>query len=147
MAEALEKAKEASLDLVEIAPTANPPVCRIMNFGKFIYQQKKKQQDSKKKQKTTQVKEVKFRPNIDDHDYDFKIKNILKFLAHGDKVKATVQFRGREMARRENGQKVLDRLLSDLQGEAVDDSRSEMLGNRLLHISAPVRLPEKAARA
>ena len=111
MADALQKAREAGLDLVEIAPTASPPVCRIMDFGKFIYQQKKKQQDSKKKQKTTQVKEVKFRPNIDDHDYDFKMKNILKFLSHGDKVKATVQFRGREMARRENGQKVLDRLL------------------------------------
>ena len=139
MAEALQKAQEASLDLVEIAPTANPPVCRIMNFGKFIYQQKKKQQDSKKKQKTTQVKEVKFRPNIDDHDYDFKIKNILKFLAHGDKVKATVQFRGREMARRENGQKVLDRLLIDLAGKAVAESRSEMLGNRLYQILAPVK--------
>ena len=140
MAEALQKAREASLDLVEIAPTANPPVCRIMNFGKFIYQQKKKQ-------KTTQVKEVKFRPNIDDHDYDFKIKNILKFLAHGDKVKATVQFRGREMARRENGQKVLDRLLVDLAGKAVAESRSEMLGNRLYQILAPVKVHEKAARA
>ncbi len=147
MADALQKAKEASLDFVEIAPTANPPVCRIMNFGKFIYQQKKKQQDSKKKQKTTQVKEVKFRPNIDDHDYEFKIKNILKFLAHGDKVKATVQFRGREMARRENGQKVLDRLLVDLAGKAVAESRSEMLGNRLYQILAPVKVHEKAARA
>lgn len=143
MAEALQKAKEATLDLVEIAPTANPPVCRIMNFGKFIYQQKKKQQDSKKKQKTTQVKEVKFRPNIDDHDYEFKIKNILKFLAHGDKVKATVQFRGREMARRENGQKVLDRLLVDLEGRAAAESRSEMLGNRLYQILAPVKAHEK----
>ena len=157
MADALQKAREASLDLVEIAPTANPPVCRIMNFGKFIYQQKKKQQDSKKKQKTTQVKEVKFRPNIDDHDYDFKIKNILKFLAHGDKVKATVQFRGREMARRENGQKVRDervttgqaedRLLVDLTGKAVAESRSEMLGNRLYQILAPVKVHEKAAKA
>jgi translation initiation factor IF-3 len=141
MADALAKAKEAALDLVEIAPTAQPPVCRIMNFGKFIYQQKKKQADSKKKQKQTQVKEVKFRPNIDDHDYEFKIKNILKFLAHGDKVKATVQFRGREMARRENGQKVLDRLLVDLQGKAVAESRSEMLGNRLYQILAPAKSP------
>src|SRR6266536_2710861 len=146
MAEAPEKAKEASLDLIEIAPTANPPVCRIMNFGKFTYQQKKKQQDSKKKQTTPQVKEVKFRPNIDDHDYDFKIKNILKFLAHGDKVKATVQFRGREMARWENGQRVLDRLLIDLAGKAVAESRSEMLGNRLYQILAPVRHEKAAAR-
>ncbi|HEY7370054.1 MAG TPA: translation initiation factor IF-3 [Thermoanaerobaculia bacterium] len=148
MADALAKAKEAALDLVEIAPTAQPPVCRIMNFGKFIYQQKKKQADSKKKQKQTQVKEVKFRPNIDDHDYEFKIKNILKFLAHGDKVKATVQFRGREMARRENGQKVLDRLLIDLQGKAVAESRSEMLGNRLYQILAPAKAagPERGAK-
>jgi translation initiation factor IF-3 len=146
MSDALQKAREASLDLVEIAPTANPPVCRIMNFGKFIYQQKKKQQDSKKKQKTTLVKEVKFRPNIDDHDYDFKVKNIVKFLAHGDKVKATVQFRGREMARRENGQKVLDRLLQDLAGKAVAESRSEMLGNRLYQILAPVRVHEKGGK-
>ncbi len=93
------------------------------------------------------MKEVKFRPNIDDHDYDFKIKNILKFLAHGDKVKATVQFRGREMARRENGQRVLDRLLLDLAGKAVAESRSEMLGNRLYQILAPVKVHEKAARA
>jgi translation initiation factor IF-3 len=147
MADALQKAKEASLDLVEIAPTANPPVCRIMNFGKFICQQKKMQQDSKKKQKTTQVKEVKFRPNIDDHDYEFKIKNILKFLAHGDKVKATVQFRGREMARRANGQKGLYRLLIYNAGKAVAESRSEMLGNRLYQILAPVKVHEKAARA
>ena len=147
MADALQKAREAALDLVEIAPTANPPVCRIMNFGKFIYQQKKKQQDSKKKQKTTQVKEVKFRPNIDDHDYEFKVKNIVKFLAHGDKVKATVQFRGREMARRENGQKVLDRLLQDLTGKAVAESRSEMLGNRLYQILAPVRRAREGRRS
>lgn len=147
MADALQKAREAGLDLVEIAPTAQPPVCRIMNFGKFIYQQKKKQQDSKKKQKTTQVKEVKFRPNIDDHDYDFKMKNILKFLSHGDKVKATVQFRGREMARRENGQKVLDRLLKDLEGKAIAESRSEMLGNRLYQILSPVKHEKGTTKA
>jgi translation initiation factor IF-3 len=89
---------------------------------------------------------VKFRPNIDDHDYDFKVKNIVKFLSHGDKVKATVQFRGREMARRENGQKVLDRLLKDLAGKAVAESRSEMLGNRLYQILAPVRVHEKGGK-
>ena len=95
----------------------------------FIYQQKKKQQDSKKKQKTTQVKEVKFRPNIDDHDYEFKIKTFSSFWRTATS-EATVQFRGREMARRENGQKVLDRLLVDLDGKAAAMSRSEMLGNR-----------------
>ena len=88
---------------------------------------------------------MKFRPHIEDHDYAFKIKHILKFLAHGDKVKATVQFRGREMARRENGQKVLDRLLVDLTGHAIAESRSEMLGNRLYQILAPVKHHEKTA--
>ena len=97
--EALQMAQEQGLDLVEVAPDAKPPVCRIMDFGKFLYQQKKKAQESKKKQKIFQVKEVKFRPNIDDHDYDFKLRNALRFLGEGDKVKATVQFRGREMAR------------------------------------------------
>ena len=139
MADALLKAKEAALDLVEIAPTATPPVCRIMNFGKFIYQQKKKQADSKKKQKTTQVKEVKFRPNIDDHDYDFKMKNILKFLSHGDKVKATVQFRGRDMSRLDNGRKVLERLIRDLQGKAHAETGTEMMGNRMHQILSPIK--------
>ena len=142
MADALQKAREAGLDLVEIAPTASPPVCRIMNFGKFIYQQKKKQQDSKKKQKTTQVKEVKFRPNIDDHDYDFKMKNILKFLSHGDKVKATVQFRGREMSRLDNGRKVLDRLIKDLEGKAHPETGTEMMGNRMHQILSPIKKQE-----
>ena len=147
MAEAHQKAKEAGLDLVEIAPTANPPVCRVMNFGKFIYQQKKKQHDSKKKQKTTTVKEVKFRPNIDEHDYEFKKNAILRFLEHGDKVKATVQFRGREMARRENGQKVLVRLIGELKGKAIAESNPEMMGNRLHQILAPVRTEKVATKA
>ncbi len=97
--EALRLAREQGVDLVEVAPTARPPVCRIMDFGKFLYQQKKKAQESRKKQKQFQVKEVKFRPNIDDHDYDVKLRNAIRFLDEGDKVKATVQFRGREMAR------------------------------------------------
>jgi len=139
MSDAQDTAKQAGLDLVEIAPTANPPVCRVMNFGKFIYQQKKKQHDSKKKQKTTQVKEVKFRPNIDEHDFEFKKAAILRFLEHGDKVKATIQFRGREMARRENGLKVLKRLVQELQGKANAESTPEMMGNRLYQILGPVR--------
>lgn len=146
MAEAIERARQAGFDLVEIAPTANPPVCRIMNFGKFIYQQKKKQHDSKKKQKITQVKEVKFRPNIDDHDYDFKKASILRFLEHGDKVKATVQFRGREMARRENGLKVLQRLVEELKGKVTVESSPELLGNRMHQILGPVKSVEKSAK-
>ena len=146
MAEAIDRARQAGFDLVEIAPTANPPVCRIMNFGKFIYQQKKKQHDSKKKQKITQVKEVKFRPNIDDHDYEFKKNSILRFLEHGDKVKATIQFRGREMARRENGLKVLQRLVEELKGKVVVESSPEILGNRMHQILGPVKTAEKPAR-
>jgi len=146
MDDALAKSREAGLDLVEIAPTANPPVCRIMNFGKYIYQQKKKRHDSKKKQKVTQVKEVKFRPNIDEHDYDFKKAAIERFLEHGDKVKATIQFRGREMSRRENGLKVLERLVSELKGKAVAESNPETLGNRMHQILGPVRTGEKIAR-
>ena len=102
-------AKEQGFDLVEVAPEARPPVCRIMDFGKFLYQQKKKAHDSKKKQKQYQVKEVKFRPNIDEHDYEVKLKRALRFLAEGDKVKATVQFRGREMSQPELGLNLLKR--------------------------------------
>lgn len=147
MQDAHDRAKAASLDLVEIAPTAVPPVCRIMNFGKFIYQQKKKQHDSKKKQKITQVKEVKFRPNIDEHDYDFKKASILRFLDHGDKVKATIQFRGREMARRENGLKVLRRLVEELKGKAIAESSPEVMGNRMHQILGPVKTVEKPVKA
>jgi len=145
-ADAMARATEAGLDLVEISPDANPPVAKILDFGKYKYQEQKKAAEARKKQKIVEIKEIKMRPSIDDHDYDFKMKNILKFLAHGDKVKATVQFRGREMARRENGQKVLDRLLTDLTGHAVAESRSEMLGNRLYQILAPVK-HEKGAKA
>src|SRR5260370_22331258 len=94
--------------------TAKPPVCRIMDFGKFLYQQKKKAHESKRKQKIIHIKEVKFRPNIDEHDYDFKLKNVVRFLDDGDKVKATVQFRGREMARTDLGHKLLRRVAEDV---------------------------------
>ncbi len=107
---------------MEVAPTAKPPVCRIMDFGKFLYQQKKKAHESKKKQKIIHVKEVKFRPNIDEHDYDFKLKNAIRFLEEGDKVKATVQFRGREMARQDLGHKLMQRLAADLGEAAVVES-------------------------
>ena len=102
-----------------IAEQADPPVCKIMDFGKFTFEKKKKEHESKRKQKVTQVKEVKFRPNIDDHDYDFKIRNIVRFLEEGDKVKATVQFRGREMSRLDNGRKVLDRLDQGPRGQGA----------------------------
>ena len=97
IAQAQEMAREKDLDLVEISPTANPPVCKIMDYGKFIFQQKKKQSEAKKKQKVIVVKEVQFRPRIDEHDFDFKKNHVVRFLQHGDKVKASVRFRGREM--------------------------------------------------
>jgi translation initiation factor IF-3 len=137
--EALKKAQELGLDLVEVAPTAKPPVCRIMDFGKFLYQQKKKTHESKKKQKIIHVKEVKFRPNIDEHDYDFKLKNAVRFLGEGDKVKATVQFRGREMARTDLGHKLIRRLTEDLGENAVLESSPEMAGNRMHVIYGPPR--------
>ena len=110
-----------------------------MDFGKFTFEKKKKEHESKKRQKVTQVKEVKFRPNIDDHDYGFKLKNIVRFLEEGDKVKATVQFRGREMSRMENGRKVLDRLIADLEGKAHAEGGHEIMGNRMHLILGPAK--------
>ena len=135
--EALRMAREAELDLVEVAPAAKPPVCRIMDFGKFLYQQKKKAQESRKKQKTFQVKEVKFRPNIDEHDYDFKLRNVVRFLGEGDKVKATVQFRGREMARTDLGVSLLRRVAADVGERGVVESNPELAGNRMHLILGP----------
>jgi len=143
---ALAKGREEGLDVVVIAEQATPPVVKVMDFGKFTFEKKKKEHESKKRQKVTQVKEVKFRPNIDDHDYDFKMKNILRFLEEGDKVKATIQFRGREMARRENGLKVLRRLVEELKGKAIAESSPEVMGNRMHQILGPVKTIEKAAK-
>ncbi len=142
--DALRRAQEQGLDLVEVAPGASPPVCRIMDFGKFLYQQKKKAHESKRKQHTVHVKEVKFRPNIDEHDYDFKLKNVLRFLDEGDKVKATVQFRGREMARTDLGRKLLARVAQDVGERGVVESSPEMTGNRMHAILGPPR--QRAAK-
>jgi translation initiation factor IF-3 len=133
----LRLAREQGYDLVEVAPAARPPVCRIMDFGKFLYQQKKKTHDSKKKQKQFQVKEVKFRPNIDDHDYDVKLRNALRFLEEGDKVKATVQFRGREMSKPDLGLNLMKRLAADIGDRGVQESTPEMAGNRMHLIFGP----------
>jgi translation initiation factor IF-3 len=134
---ALAQGRAEGLDVVVIAEQADPPVCKVMDFGKFTFEKKKKEHESKKKQKVTQVKEIKFRPNIDDHDYDFKLKNIERFLEEGDKVKATIQFRGREMSRLDNGRKVLARLIKDLEGKAHVESAPEMMGNRMHQIFGP----------
>jgi len=144
-------AREQGVDLVEVAATAKPPVCRIMDFGKFLYQQKKKAQESRKKQKVFQVKELKFRPNIDDHDYDFKLRNAIRFLGEGDKVKATVQFRGREMARTDLGVSLLQRFAKDIGEKGMVETTPEMAGNRMHVIIAPgpqaKQKPRKAAPA
>ena len=121
--EALKMARERNLDLVEISPTANPPVCRIMDYGKYLYQQEKKEREAKKHQKTITVKEVKFRINVDDHDYETKKNHVLRFLDEGDKVKATIFFRGREMTRTGLGREILERLIKDVAEKGIVELR------------------------
>ena len=135
--EALKKAREKNLDLVEISPTANPPVCRIMDYGKFLYQQEKKEREAKKHQKTIVVKEVKFRINVDDHDYETKKNHVLRFLDEGDKVKATIFFRGREMTRTGLGRGILERLIKDIGDQGIVEFRPRQEGNTLHAILAP----------
>ena len=132
--DALNLSKENQLDLVEISPNAQPPVCRIMNYGKYIYQLKKKANVAKKNQKTIQVKEVKFRPKTDNHDYEFKKKNILRFLEEGDKVKASVSFRGREMAHKNIGRAMILRLIEDVAEKGVVEGHPKMEGNHMFVI-------------
>jgi len=135
--EAMAKAEAADLDLVEIAPQAAPPVCRIMDFGKFRYQEQKKAHEAKLKQKQIQVKEVKFRPNTDDGDYNIKMRNLLKFLEEGDKAKITLRYRGREMAHQEFGQRLLERVRNDTAEHAVVEQYPKMEGRQLIMVLAP----------
>jgi translation initiation factor IF-3 len=136
--QAQDLAREKDLDLVEISPTASPPVCKIMDYGKYVFQQKKKQSEAKKKQKVIVVKEVQFRPRIDEHDFEFKKNNILRFLQHGDKVKASIRFRGREMSHMELGRAVLDRLLADVKEHGTAESPNpDVQGNRMTIVIAP----------
>ena len=129
--EALSLAAEEGLDLVEIAPNSQPPVCKIMNYGKYKFQQNKKLKDARSKQKQIQVKEVKFKPRIDEHDYQFKTKHIRRFIEHGDKVRAFVHFRGREMAHRELGLRILQRIITDLEDIAVVEKKPDMEGHQM----------------
>ena len=146
-AQALALARSKNLDLVEVAATATPPVCRIMDFGKYQYQEQKRQREARKHQKVTEVKEIKFRPKVDEHDYLFKKKHIQRFLADGDKVKATIFFRGREMAHPEIGRRILERLLDELAQEAVAENMPRKEGNTMHVILArkPGYKPPKAA--
>lgn len=135
--EALKMAREKNLDLVEISATAQPPVCRIMDFGKYLYQQEKREREAKKHQKQITVKEVKFRINVDEHDYQTKKNHVLRFLDEGDKVKATIFFRGREMTRQSLGRQVLERLIKDVTEKGVVEFRPRQEGNTLHAILAP----------
>ncbi len=135
--EALKFAEEAELDLVEISPTASPPVCRIMDYGKYLFEQSKKLAEAKKKQKHFQVKEIKFRPTTEEGDYQVKLRNLLRFINHGDKVKVTLRFRGREMAHQELGMRILDRLVEDTQEHAVVEQTAKREGRQLLMVLAP----------
>ena len=138
--EALKKAREQNLDLVEISPTAQPPVCRIMDYGKFLYEQEKKERAAKKHQKVITVKEVKFRINVDEHDYQTKKNHVLRFLDEGDKVKATIFFRGREMTRQMLGREILERLIKDISDKGVVEFRPRQEGNTLHLILAPPKV-------
>jgi translation initiation factor IF-3 len=135
--QALTMAEEAGIDLVEIAPLAQPPVCRLMDFGKFKYQEAKRAHEAKLKQKQVQVKEVKFRPGTDDNDYRIKLRNLIKFLGEGDKAKITLRFRGREMAHQEFGMRMLERIKGDLEEHAMVEQFPKMEGRQLVMVLTP----------
>jgi len=135
--QALTLAEEAGVDLVEIAPMAVPPVCKIMDFGKFKYQEAKRAHEAKLKQKQVQVKEVKFRPGTDENDYQIKLRNVVKFLGEGDKAKITLRFRGREMAHQEIGMRMLERIKLDLEQQALVEQWPKMEGRQLIMVLAP----------
>ncbi|MCY4155151.1 MAG: translation initiation factor IF-3 [Gammaproteobacteria bacterium] len=137
--EAMRQADTADLDLVEIVPNADPPVCRIMDFGKFLFEQNKKRHAARKKQKQIQVKEVKFRPGTDAGDYQVKLRNIARFVENGDKVKVTLRFRGREMAHQELGSKMLGRIEADMRQSADVEQRAKLEGRQMVMILAPKR--------
>ena len=134
---ALAIAKQKSLDLVEISPTAVPPVCRIMDFGKYQYQEQKRSREAKKHQRVIEVKEIKFRPKVDEHDYQFKKKHIERFIAEGDKVKATIFFRGRELAHPEIGRRILERLIAEIADIATAEASPRQEGNQMHVILGP----------
>ena len=135
--EALHKAEELGLDLVELQPNAAPPVCKILDYGKYKYQAQKRASEARKKQKVIEVKEIKLRPNIDSHDYDVKMRSVRKFLEAGDKVKITLRFRGREMAHVELGSQLLERVRTDIDEEAKIEAMPKMEGRQMIMVLAP----------
>ena len=136
-AEALALATEAALDLVEVSPTAEPPVVRVMDFGKYLFEQNKKAHSAKRKQKQIQVKEVKFRPGTEEGDYQVKLRNLIRFLTEGDKAKVTLRFRGREMAHQDIGRKLLARVSTDLATHAVIEQNPLMEGRQMVMVFSP----------
>jgi translation initiation factor IF-3 len=140
-ARAIEMAVDAGLDLVEISPNASPPVCKIMDFGKFKYEQQKRESEARKKQKIIEIKEVKFRPNTDTHDYEVKMRNVFKFLENGDKVKVTLRFRGREMAHQNLGRELLERVAEDTKEIGKVENMPKMEGRQMIMLIGP--LPQK----
>ena len=138
-ARAMALAEDAGLDLVEISPNASPPVCKIMDFGKFKYDTQKREAEAKKKQKTIEVKEVKFRPNTDTHDYDVKMRNVTRFLEAGDKVKVTLRFRGREMAHQNLGRDLLNKVAGDVDGLGKVESLPKTEGRQMVMMIGPIR--------
>lgn len=139
ISEALQSAENSELDLVEIVPNAEPPVCRVMDYGKFVFEQNKKKHAAKKKQKQIQVKEIKFRPGTEDGDYQVKLRHLIKFLTEGDKVKVTLRFRGREMAHQELGSKMLSRIETDLEEHGIVEQFPKMEGRQMVMVLAPKR--------
>lgn len=135
----LELAEEAGLDLVEISPNASPPVCKIMDYGKFKYEQQKRESEARKKQKIIEVKEIKFRPNTDVHDYDVKMRNVKRFLEDGDKVKITLRFRGREMAHQNLGRELLERVAADVEGLGKVENMPKMEGRQMVMMIGPAK--------
>jgi translation initiation factor IF-3 len=134
---ALEMAEEAGLDLVEISPSATPPVCKIMDFGKYKYEQQKREAEARKKQKVIEVKEIKFRPGTDTHDYDVKMRSVVKFLQGGDKVKITLRFRGREMAHQDLGRQLLERIAEDIKDVGRIENMPKMEGRQMIMVIGP----------
>jgi len=147
IAEAKELAEEAGVDLVEIAPGAEPPVCRLMDYGKYLYQESKKKHDAKQKQKQVQVKEIKLRPNTDEGDYGIKLRNLVHFLNDGDKVKVTLRFRGREMAHQEFGVRLLERVKEDLEEHAVVEQFPKLEGRQMVMVLAPKKKEVKVSKS
>ncbi|CDH46840.1 Translation initiation factor IF-3 [Candidatus Contendobacter odensis Run_B_J11] len=139
LVQARQMAEDAELDLVEISPNAKPPVCRIMDYGKFRFDQAKKQQEARKKQKQIQVKEVKFRPGTDEGDYQVKLRNLIRFLTEGDKAKVTLRFRGREMAHQDLGMNLLKRVEADLAPYGTVEQRPRMEGRQMVMTIAPIK--------